>query len=135
MGKSANQPFQLSFNASLKIEFQGSHVTSDDGLIQVRGLDERLGFGKLIDQHLTDFRREKNTQFPFADLLGQSVYSRLEGYEDLNDWAARRRAGVWSATLWLRTSRWAYTGVAQEAKMEILAESMPRIVRGIYYDV
>jgi len=26
-----NQPFQLSFNASLKVDFQGSRVTSDGG--------------------------------------------------------------------------------------------------------
>src|SRR5262249_16370257 len=38
-----------------------------------------------IEQHLTDSRRGKNTQFPFADLLRQSVYSRLAGYEDVND--------------------------------------------------
>src|SRR5712692_11417329 len=85
MGEIQNQPFQLSFNASLKVDFQGSRVTSDGGLILVRELDERLGFGKLIEQHLTDSRRGKNTQFPFADLLRQSVYSRLAGYEDLND--------------------------------------------------
>src|SRR5881628_1883051 len=85
MGEKQNQPFQLSFNASLKVDFQGSRVTSDGGLILVRELDERLGFGALIEQHLTDSRRGKNTQFPFADLLRQSVYSRLAGYEDLND--------------------------------------------------
>src|SRR6266568_7062019 len=32
MGEAQNQPFQLSFNASLKIDFQGSRVTSDGGL-------------------------------------------------------------------------------------------------------
>ena len=85
MGERQNGPFQLSFNSSLKVDFQGSRVTSDGGLILVRELDERLGFGELIGQHLTDSRRGKNTQFPFADLLRQSVYSRLAGYEDLND--------------------------------------------------
>ena len=69
MGETQNQPFRLSFNASLKVDFQGSRVTSDAGLILVRELDERLGFGELIEQHLTDSRRGKNTQFPFADLL------------------------------------------------------------------
>jgi hypothetical protein len=77
-----NQPFQLSFNPCLKVDFQGSRVTSDGGLILVRELDERLGFGELIEQHLTDSRRGKNTQFPLADLLRQSVYGRLAGYED-----------------------------------------------------
>jgi hypothetical protein len=85
MGEIQSQPFQLSFNASLKVDFQGSRVTSDGGLILVRELDERLGFGELIEQHLTDSRRGKNTQFPFAELLRQSVYSRLAGYQDLND--------------------------------------------------
>ncbi|HVC89902.1 MAG TPA: IS1380 family transposase [Acidobacteriaceae bacterium] len=85
MGEIQNGPFQLSFNASLRIDFQGSRVTPDGGLVLVRELDERLGLGELIEQHLTDPRRGKNTQFPFADLLRQSVYSRMAGYEDVND--------------------------------------------------
>jgi hypothetical protein len=85
MGEKQNQPFQLSFNASLKIDFQGSRVTSDGGLIVVRELGERLRFGELIAQHLSDPRCGENTQFPLADLLRQSVYSRLAGYEDVND--------------------------------------------------
>jgi hypothetical protein len=85
VGDKQNQPFQLSFNASLRVDFQGSRVTSDGGLVLVRELDERLGFGELIAQHLTDSRRGKNTQLPLADLLRQSVYSRIAGYEDVND--------------------------------------------------
>jgi hypothetical protein len=41
-----NQPFQLTFNASLKVDFQGSRVTSDAGLILVRVLGERLGLSE-----------------------------------------------------------------------------------------
>lgn len=85
MGDKHNQPFQLSGNAALKIDFPGSRVTSDGGLIRVRELDERLGFGELIEQRPSDSRRGKNTQFPWADLFRQSVYSRLAGYEDVND--------------------------------------------------
>jgi hypothetical protein len=85
MGEIQNRPFQLSFNASLKVGFQGSRVTSDGGLILARELDQRLGFGDLISQHLTDSRRGKNTQLPLADLLRQSVYSRIAGYEEVND--------------------------------------------------
>lgn len=84
MGETENQPFQLSFNASLKVDFQGSRITSDAGLILVRELDERLGFGELIQQYLID-SRANNARFSFADLLRQSVYSRLAGYEDVND--------------------------------------------------
>jgi len=84
MGEPQNGPFQLSFNASLRVDFQGSRVTSDGGLILVRELDERLGLGELIAQHLTD-SGGKNTQLPLADLLRQSIYSRMAGYEDVND--------------------------------------------------
>ena len=82
MGETANAPFQLSFNTALKVEFQGSRVTSDGGLILVRELDERLGFSDLIAQYITD-PRDKNTQFPLTDLVQQSVYCRLAGYEDV----------------------------------------------------
>jgi hypothetical protein len=85
VGEQQNQPFQLSFNSSLKVDFQGSRVTSDGGLLLVRELDERLGLSELISEHLTDGRRGKNTQLPLPDLLRQSIYSRLAGYEDVND--------------------------------------------------
>jgi hypothetical protein len=85
MGDRQNGPVHLSFNSSLKVDFQGSRVTSDGGLILVRELDERLGFGDLIARHLTESRRGRNTQLPLADLLRQSVYSRIAGYEDVND--------------------------------------------------
>ena len=124
MGEKQNQPFQLSFNASLKIDFQGSRVTSDGGLILVRELDERLGFGELIAQHLTDSRRGKNTQLPLADLLRQSVYSRIAGYEDVND--AERLSQdptfrlIGSEKIWERGA--ALTSRLQSFETELLAE-------------
>src|SRR5450830_755501 len=85
MGEKQNQPFQLSFNPCLKVDFQGSRVTSDGGLLLVRELDERLGLSALIAENIVDDRRGKNTQLPLPDLLRQSIYSRLAGYEDVND--------------------------------------------------
>ena len=78
VGEAQNQPFQLSFNSSLKVDFQGSAVTSDGGLVLVRELDERLGFGELIERHLAD-ARGKNPQLPLADSqLKPGVNSRLQ---------------------------------------------------------
>jgi hypothetical protein len=108
----------------LKIDFQGSRITSDGGLILVRELDERLGFGELIGQHLTDSRRGKNTQLPLADLFRQSIYSRIAGYEDLND--AERLAQdpafrlIGSEKTWDRGA--ALTSRLQAFETEMLAE-------------
>ena len=85
MGELQTAPFQFTFNGFLKVAFQGSRITSDAGLILVRELDERLGLAGLIAAHLRDSRHGLNTQFRLPDLLRQSVYSRLAGYEDLND--------------------------------------------------
>ena len=123
MGERQNQPFQLSFNASLKVDFQGSRVTSDGGLILVRELDERLRFGELIQQHLAD-PRGKNTRLPLADLLRQSVYSRLAGYEDVND--AERLSQdptfrlIGSEKIWDRGA--ALTSRLQSFETELLAQ-------------
>src|SRR5215469_6253644 len=85
VGETQQRPFQLSFNSALRVECQRARVTSDGGLILVRELDERLGLSEIMGRHLSDSRRGKNIQLPLADLLRQSIYSRLAGYEDVND--------------------------------------------------
>jgi len=124
VGDKQNQPFQLSFNASLKVDFRGSRVTSDGGLILVRELDERLGLGELIAQHLTNSRRGKNTQLPLADLLRQSVYSRIAGYEDVNDAERLSQDPIFrligSEKIWERGA--ALTSRLQSFETELLAE-------------
>jgi hypothetical protein len=123
MGETQNQAFQFSSNASLKVDFQGSRVTSDGGLILVRELDERLAFGELIEQHLTD-SRGKNSQLPLADLLRQSIYSRLAGYEDINDAQRVSRDPTFrligSEKVWDRGA--ALTSRLQTFETEMLAE-------------
>lgn len=69
-------------------------------------------------------RRGKNTQFPFADLLRQSVYGRLAGYEDLNDaerlsWDPTFRL-IRSEKIWER--RAALSSRLQSFETEMLAE-------------
>ena len=59
-GEKQNQPFQLSFNPSLKVDFQGSRVTSNSGLLLVRELDERLGLSALILENILDAGGEKH---------------------------------------------------------------------------
>jgi len=109
----------------LKVDFQGSRVTSDGGLVLVRELDERLRLSELVDRHLSDSRRGKNIQLPLADLLRQSIYSRLAGYEDVND-AARLSQDptfrlIGSQKIWERGA--ALTSRLQSFETEVLTQA------------
>src|SRR5216683_6022967 len=125
VGETQDRPFQLSFNSSLKVDFQGSRVTSDGGLVLVRELDERLGLSELVDRHLSDSRRGKNIQLPLADLLRQSIYSRLAGYADVND--AQRLSQdptfrlIGSRKIWERGA--ALTSRLQSFETEVLTQA------------
>ena len=84
MGERQNRPFQLSFNSSLKVDFQGARVTSDGGLILVSELDDRLGLSVPIERHLSDPapRQERAVTIArFAAAVGVQPTGRLCGRE------------------------------------------------------
>jgi len=85
VGEKQSQAFRLSFSAALEVDFTGSRVISDGGLILVSELDEGPRKGSLPDVHLNDTRQGSNKQSPLVDLLRQSICSRPAGCEDLND--------------------------------------------------
>jgi hypothetical protein len=63
----------------------GSQVTTDAGLLAYRELDETLGLTEMAPGALEDSRVGSNKQHNLLPLLRQSIYSRLAGYEDVND--------------------------------------------------
>jgi hypothetical protein len=54
-------------------------------LLGYRELDEALGLTAMSAEHLQDSRLGQNKQHGLLPLLRQSIYSRLAGYEDVND--------------------------------------------------
>jgi len=85
MGERRRDAFRVNFDRKLKLEFHGTKVTSDAGLLAYRELDEALGLTAMVEPQLIDIRKGKNTQHELIGLLRQSIYSRLGGYEDTND--------------------------------------------------
>lgn len=88
MGDCQNGDLRLGFDRRLRLKFLGSKVTSDAGLLAYRELDEMLGLTEMSAERLEDSRLGKNKRHALLPLLRQSIYSRLAGYEDVND-AAR----------------------------------------------
>ena len=81
-GEAQSDALRLDFDHRLKLEFHGSSVTSDAGLLAYRELDEALGLMPIADRHLVDGRTGRND---LVGMLRQSVFGRLGGYEDVND--------------------------------------------------
>src|SRR6202040_902950 len=59
--------------------------TSDAGLLPYRELDDVLGLTVIAGNSFADARTGKNGRHALVGLLRQSVFSRLAGYEDVND--------------------------------------------------
>ena len=85
MGESDNEALRLNFDRRLMLQFRGSTITSDAGLLVYRELDDTLKLTDTAADRLADARIGKNGRHRLAGLLRQSVFGRLAGYEDVND--------------------------------------------------
>jgi hypothetical protein len=84
-GEEDTAALRVTFNARLKLEFHGSKVTSDGGLLACRELDDALGLSETAGDVLTDTRTGANGRHTLLGQFRQSVFGRLAGYEDVND--------------------------------------------------
>jgi hypothetical protein len=87
-GETGRSALRLDFDRRLMLQFRGSTITSDAGLLAYRELDNTLCLTDTAADTLADVRTGKNGRHRLAGLLRQSVFGRLAGYEDVND-AAR----------------------------------------------
>jgi hypothetical protein len=85
MGDSQHDPLRLDFDHQLTLEFRGTTVTSDAGLLAYRELDDALALTGNTATGLHDTRTGQNTQHSLLAMLRRSIYSRLAGFEDVND--------------------------------------------------
>jgi len=84
-GASLDRGDRVDFDRRVRLEFHGSKISSDGGLLLFRELDEVLGLHDIAGGLLRDTRTGHNRLHSLVGLLRQSVFGRLAGYEDVND--------------------------------------------------
>jgi hypothetical protein len=93
-GEAESGCLRLQFDRSVKVEFRGAAISSDGGLLFHRELDDALGLTDMAAALIADTRTGRNGCHRLAGLLRQSIFSRLAGYEDVNDAERLRRDPV-----------------------------------------
>ena len=119
MGDAKKDDLRVSFDSRLKLRFLGSQITTDAGLLAYREFDEALGLTEMSADNLQDSRLGQNKQHGLVPLLRQSVYSRLAGYEDVND--AERLSVILPCVMWLAAEqRWRKNGLLPPVRWAVL---------------
>ena len=75
IGEGSKDALRLNFDHESKLEFRGTKVASDAGLLACREFYEALGLTSTIDSELRDNRTGKNTRHGIAALLREPIYT------------------------------------------------------------
>jgi hypothetical protein len=133
MGESKEGVLRLDFDRRLKLEFHGSKVTSDAGLLAYRELDDALGLTDVAGGLFQDSRTGRNGRHGMVGQFRQSVFGRLGGYDDVNDadrlsldpamrWIVGGHAVTKQAASSSQMGRFETELLATDANVEALAE-------------
>jgi Transposase DDE domain group 1 len=132
-GEAPKAALRLGFDHRLKLEFHGSRITSDAGLLAFRELDDALSLTELAGQALADIRTGRNGRHTLTAQLRQAIFGRLAGYEDVNDadrlahdpamrWVVGGRAVTEEAASASQMGRFETEVLTQEANLSALAD-------------
>ena len=69
----------------MRVDFEGGEMTSEAGLLLLRGVDEELQFTERVNELVTDPRDPDKVEHEQIALLRQRVYQIIAGYEDCKD--------------------------------------------------
>ena len=132
MGESKRDGLRVDLDRRLKLEFHGSKITSDGGLLAYRELDDALGLTEVAGTIFQDSRTGKNGWHGMTGQFRQSVFARLGGYEDVNDadrlgrdpamrWIVGGKAVERQAASTSQMGRFETELLATDANIEVLA--------------
>ncbi len=142
-GEAREVALGLAFDRRIKLEFHGSKVTSDAGLLAFRELDAALGLSQITADLLADTRTGQNSRHTLIAQFRQSVFGRLAGYEDVNDadrlahdpamrWIVGGRAVTYNAASASQMGRFETEVLAQEANLSALTDLSGRWIDAVH---
>ena len=68
---------RVDFDRRLKLEFHGSKITSDGGILAYRELNDALGLSEVAGDMFHDIRTGKNGWHGMTEQLRQSLFGRV----------------------------------------------------------
>ncbi len=72
-------------NKELCARFDGGRLSSDGGVLVLRGIEKHLGLAARLAGCLVDSRDPANTIHTYADMIGARMFAIACGYEDCDD--------------------------------------------------
>src|SRR5437763_16286395 len=82
-------PEQLSFPSiaghTVRADFEGGALSSDFGVLLLRGIDRQIGLTARLAAAIHDTRHPSSIDHPLRDLFAQRIYQIASGYADGND--------------------------------------------------
>ena len=76
MGEAPKDALRVTCDRSVKLEFHGSTISSDGGLLAYRELNEAFALTTMTDEVLTNLCAGSNIQHNLNSLLRRSIDSR-----------------------------------------------------------
>ena len=70
---------------SVRVDFEGGELTSDAGLLLLKGAEQEVGIIESLSDIIVDQRDQRYVQHTIQDMMTQRVGQIAAGYEDAND--------------------------------------------------
>src|SRR3954465_11533614 len=96
MSEDSLLPFELPSVArkKLSVGFEGGQLSSDAGVLVLRGVEKKLGLAARLASCIRDRGKRERIEPPFEGVLRVRVVAVAGGYEDANDCDALRHDPV-----------------------------------------
>lgn len=127
MATQCHSRFGFRFQRKLTVDFNGSEITGDAGLLLLREFDERLGLTAGLQKSVIDDRDKRYVRHAALDLLRQRIYQIAAGWQQLRQWLVELQSATAANPAMCRQRR-GHARCALDPVVPQPASSAPRIV-------